>query len=90
MNNFFPNIGKNLTTNLPIIRNTASTTIKSVPCIKDVTLSQTEIEEHLKNLKGNKATGPDQISSRTLKAVGNALVDPLYHLYCKSKIWLCF
>ena len=84
MNNFFSNIGKNLTTNLSIMRNTASTTVKSVPCIKDVTLSRTEIEEHLKNLKGNKATGPDQISSRTLKAVGNALVDPLYHLYCNS------
>lgn len=84
MNSFFSNIGINLTRNFSFTKVNAATTLKSVPVIKDVILSKSEIEKYLSDLKWNKATGPDQISSRTLKTAGNALVHPLYHIYCES------
>lgn len=84
MNSFFSNIGINLTRNFSFTKVNAATTLKSVPVIKDVILSKSEIEKYLSDLKWNKATGPDQISPRTLKTAGNALVHPLYHIYCES------
>ncbi|XP_022797595.1 uncharacterized protein LOC111335861 [Stylophora pistillata] len=84
MNSFFSNIGINLTRNSSFTKVNPATTLKSVPIIKDVILSKSEIEKPLSDLKWNKATGPDQISSRTLKTAGNALVHPLYHIFCES------
>ena len=85
MNDFFSNIGRKLTETLhPCSYSEPTTRTNIVPSINGVMVSPDDIIKKLNNLKPNKATGPDDISPKILKATGDALVTMLLNLYNMS------
>ena len=54
------------------------------PRLSDLTLKISEVQDVLRNLDPNKATGPDGIPARILKATADVIAPSLTKLYNKS------
>ena len=95
MNSFFANIGKNIAAKLPIPPGNATTGAyrsdlgDTSPLLLSAVLSQIEVSPRricrtVNELKSNKSSGPDNLSPKLLKLVGEDIVPSMYRLFNTS------
>lgn len=87
MNSFFANIGTNIAAKLPIPTGNATTAAyrdTSPPLLSRVEISPQRICRKVNELKSNKSTGPDCLSSKLLKLAGDDIVPSMYRLFDAS------
>ena len=90
LNSFFVNVGKSLST-----KSTQDSSV-NFPCqsarnnsvsLYDTALSKDLLKSSLKRLKPGKASGPDDISSRGLRLIGDAFLDCFICHWLKEVFW---
>ena len=87
MNSFFANIGKNIAAKLPIPPGNATTGAyrsglgdTSPPLLSHIQISPQRICRKVNELNSNKSSGPDNLSPKLLKLVGDDVVPSMYRL----------
>ena len=87
MNSFFANVGKNIAAKLPIPPGNATTGAyrsdlgdTSLPLLSHIQISPQRICRKVNELNSNKSSGPDNLSPKLLKLVGDDVVPSMYRL----------
>ena len=85
MNSFFANIGKNIAAKLSIPLGNATTGAyrsdlgdTSPPLLSQTEISPQRICRKVNDLKSNKSSGPDTLSPKLLRLVGDDIVPSMY------------
>ena len=78
MNTYFASVGEKLACELPpsimpLLSSDSLLQSCGVPSLSDVKLTEDSVLRHTKQMKSNKATGPDGISTKLLKSANHAL-----------------
>ena len=85
LNNFFVNIGKELADKLPSsTENKHSLIYRVTPVMKDVQVSHEKMTKHIKKVKSEKSSGPDNVMSRDISILGNSLNEGLDYVSISS------
>ena len=58
---------------MPLLSSDSLLQSSGVPSVSDVKLTEDSVLRHTKQMKSNKATGPDGISTKLLKSASHAL-----------------
>lgn len=83
-------MNKILVHNLPLLSSGSLLQSSGVPSLSDVKLTEDSVLPHTKQMKSNKATGPDGISPKLLKSASHTLSPHLTSLLDgTSTIKLC-
>ena len=86
-NQYFVNIGRDVAENLPTIPNQSDIQHiyrVSAPSCNSLVLDSKNIFKSLKNIKSNKAAGPDGISSTIISLAGPAIISGLENIFKRS------
>ena len=83
MNAYFSSIGATLAAKLPVLQTKADTDSDptGTPILDAIRIQESTVKNKISNLKTNKATGPDDISPRLIRLLGETVVPPLTSLF---------
>ena len=66
---------------MPLLSSDSLLQSSGVPSLSDVKLTEDNVLRHIKQMKSNKATGPDSTSPKLLKSASHALSPHLTSLF---------
>ena len=84
INSYFINIGKELAEKFPETDEKCQFVYRITPTMQDLEVKINKLKSDLKNLKPNKASGPDGISPRSLAVAGSSASDGLLMVFYYS------
>jgi len=86
LNEHFTTIGKKLASSLPpvVSKQSLTSVARVTPTVTTIDVTRDILKNALFNLKPDKASGPDNVSSKLLKSAGNAIVQSLMSVFTAS------